>query len=186
MGTRNLTVVLNERGKEIANIYGQFDGYPSGQGVKLKLFLDGFVIVNGYTGEDEKRPKCANGMGCLAAQLIAHLKMGDPKRMGLSSSYHIEAPGEREMGEEYIYTIYLPIDNIEEYYKLDWDDEYELVKEGKNYVRKKKVKPKPKLHMKIQSGRMTAFGFPGTPPDQMNILYDGPVEDFDHEKVERR
>ena len=33
MGTRNLTKVINEQGEVVVAQYGQWDGYPSGQGV---------------------------------------------------------------------------------------------------------------------------------------------------------
>lgn len=70
MGTRCLTFVY-DGGTPVINMYRQFDGYPSGHGAELAEFLSGFEIVNGY---GEAKPKLANGMGCLAAQMIAHFK----------------------------------------------------------------------------------------------------------------
>lgn len=70
MGTRCLTFVY-DGGTPVINMYRQFDGYPSGHGAELAEFLSGFEIVNGF---GEVKPKLANGMGCLAAQLIAHFK----------------------------------------------------------------------------------------------------------------
>lgn len=70
MGTRSLTFVY-EGDTPVINMYRQFDGYPSGHGFELAEFLEGFEIVNGY---GEVKPKLANGMGCLAAQMIAHFK----------------------------------------------------------------------------------------------------------------
>lgn len=171
MGTRHLTVIQDIGKEEICCMYGQWDGYPTGHGADLKEFLDGFEILNGYTTEDEEKPKVANGMGCLASQLIGYFKIGRKDREGkvispLKSAYHLMVPGTRETGEEYIYTIYLPVGE-------DW---YEWNREKK----------KAELHIKIQSGRVAFFGFPGTPPEDMNILYDGPVKDFDPEKVARR
>ena len=80
MGTRSLTRVFEKwedtKGKEqrqpIVCMYRQYDGYISGHGHELAQFLEPFTIVNGI-GLDNKR-KIANGMGCLAAQLIAHFK----------------------------------------------------------------------------------------------------------------
>ena len=70
MGTRCLTFVY-DGGTPVINMYRQFDGYPSGHGAELAEFLSGFEIVNGF---GEVKPKLANGMGCLAAQMIAHFK----------------------------------------------------------------------------------------------------------------
>lgn len=71
MGTRSLTVVMNED-TEIINMYRQFDGYPSGHGMELANFLSGMLIVNGMTGDEPE--KFANGMNCLAAQIVAEFK----------------------------------------------------------------------------------------------------------------
>jgi len=70
MGTRSLTFVY-DGDTPVVNMYRQFDGYPSGHGAELADFLDGMVVVNGY---GEVKPKIANGMGCLAAQMIANFK----------------------------------------------------------------------------------------------------------------
>lgn len=98
MGTRSLTVVLDEDGIEICTLYRQYDGYPTGHGAELKAFLDGFSIVNGFGSSDPLRT--ANGMGCLAAQIIAHFKSG-------VGGFYLYPGGTRDCGEEYIYTIYL-------------------------------------------------------------------------------
>jgi hypothetical protein len=72
MGTRSLTRINIANGDRIINLYRQFDGYPSGHGKELFEFLNGFEIVNGYSGNEG--PKAANGAGCLAAQLVTHFK----------------------------------------------------------------------------------------------------------------
>lgn len=72
MGTRSLTRINTATGDKILNLYRQMDGYPSGHGLELFEFLDGFEIVNGFT--DQEGPKAANGAGCLAAQLVTHFK----------------------------------------------------------------------------------------------------------------
>ena len=70
MGTRSLTFVY-EGEKPIVNMYRQFDGYPSGHGAELAEFLTSFdEVVNGLPVGDNRR--LANGMGCLAAQMIAN------------------------------------------------------------------------------------------------------------------
>jgi hypothetical protein len=71
MGTRSLTIVMDGN-DELVRIYRQMDGYPEDHGVDLARLCD-LQIVNGL-GVDPK--KVANGMGCLAAQIIAGLKDG--------------------------------------------------------------------------------------------------------------
>ena len=94
MGTRSLTV-FKEHGKEIVVLYRQYDGHPSSHGEELKQFLLGFSVVNGLTGE---RTKVANGMGCLAAQVVAHFKT-EP------GNFYLYSADSRDCGEEYIYTL---------------------------------------------------------------------------------
>ena len=72
MGTRSLTFVYDGN-VPVINIYRQYDGYPSGHGHELAQFLDSKTLVNGY---GEQNSVEANGMGCLAAQLIVQLKHG--------------------------------------------------------------------------------------------------------------
>ena len=82
MGTRSLTYIhdpwKDDEGKEndrvLVNMYRQLDGYPSGHGQELAEFLCGRTIVNGINNTTPKR--AANGMGCLAAQMVAHFKDG--------------------------------------------------------------------------------------------------------------
>tara|TARA_Y100001938_G_scaffold49073_1_gene68350 strand:- start:322 stop:741 length:420 start_codon:yes stop_codon:yes gene_type:complete len=53
-------------------IYHHYDGYPEYLGVRLANFLDGYDVVNGLsTGY---QGPVANGMGCLAAQLVSYIK----------------------------------------------------------------------------------------------------------------
>jgi len=72
MGTRSLTYVYDV-GEPILCMYRQFDGYPSGHGAELADFLLPIDLINGFEIADQGR-KAANGMGCLAAQLVVHFK----------------------------------------------------------------------------------------------------------------
>jgi|LakMenE01Jun11ns_1017448.scaffolds.fasta_scaffold9814548_2 hypothetical protein len=96
MGTRALIKVLDESNSVVTCLYSQWDGYPSGIGSALAAFLSQIKLINGITGK-ETRP-VANGMGCLAAQLVVHFK----KEVG---SYYLVDP-KVEHGEEYIYEVY--------------------------------------------------------------------------------
>ena len=108
MGTRSLTRIIprqeglsfNEGHKKIdmayVNMYRQYDGYLEGHGNDLAEFLQPFTIVNGI-GLTEER-KIANGMDCLAAQMIAHFKDGP-------GDIYLMHPDTDDCGEQYIYEV---------------------------------------------------------------------------------
>lgn len=73
MSTRSVTYVYNDHEVVLA-MYRQSDGYPSGMGKDLLEFLGPIKLVNGLSINDDN--KVANGMGCLAAQLVAEFKNG--------------------------------------------------------------------------------------------------------------
>lgn len=98
MGTRCLTVIEDDQGTELLVMYRQYDGYPEGHGAELKSFLKGFKVINGIS--DPHATKTANGMGCLAAQIVSHFKQQFP----LGGIYLYPA-GTRDCGEEYIYRV---------------------------------------------------------------------------------
>ena len=60
--------------KTIVDIYHHYDGYPEGLGVKLAYYLKDKKITNGLGGRDDY--DYFNGLGCLAASLVAELKDG--------------------------------------------------------------------------------------------------------------
>jgi hypothetical protein len=96
MGTRSLTYVYDDK-TPVVCMYRQFDGYPTGHGAELANFLNGFEIVNGYS---EVRPKLANGMGCLAAQMIVHFKDGT------GGFYLVETVLGQDCSQDYEYHVY--------------------------------------------------------------------------------
>ena len=99
MGTRSLTIVNDEHNeKEMMVFYRHYDGYPTGHGTDLLNFLKGKMIVNGLSSENENL-NIANGMGCLAAQIVEHFKNGP-------AYFYLYPSDTRDYGEEYIYTIY--------------------------------------------------------------------------------
>src|SRR3990172_12918368 len=97
MGTRSLTVFEDDDKTEIVVMYRQMDGYPEGHGKDLAEFLSNMVITNGILLGDKR--KTANGMGCLAAQVIAHFK----KETG---GFYLLPAGARNSGEEWVYIIW--------------------------------------------------------------------------------
>ena len=46
MGTRNLTKVVNKDGEIVVAQYGQWDGYPSGQGTNLLSFISQYRMLD--------------------------------------------------------------------------------------------------------------------------------------------
>lgn len=97
MGTRSLTYVYNEADKPVVCMYAQYDGYPSGVGRELAEFLNSKTIINGFVPGDNSDK--ANGMGCLAAQLIAQFKTG----IGGHYLYPVELG--QDAGQDYEYHI---------------------------------------------------------------------------------
>jgi hypothetical protein len=95
MGTRALTFVY-EGEKAIVNMYRQYDGYPSGHGLELAEFLTQGRLVNGLSGKNET---VFNGMGCLAAAMVANFK-------DTPGGFYIYSVDETECGQDYEYHIY--------------------------------------------------------------------------------
>ena len=95
MGTRCLTTFGHGEG-EIVVLYRQFDGYPEGHGAELAQFLAGSTIVNGIGGQEGT---IFNGMGCLAASVVARFKDG-------VGGFYLYPAGTRSCGENYLYEVY--------------------------------------------------------------------------------
>jgi len=88
MGTRSLTHFIERhtepskdkrrkpiiKDTEIVVMYRQYDGYPSGHGIDLAEFLSKGRLVNGISAVEKEL--VFNGMGCLAAQVVANFKEG--------------------------------------------------------------------------------------------------------------
>lgn len=144
MGTRSL-IVIEDGGKELITLYRHWDGYPSAAGRAILDALKGCTVVNGSTLDAPETE--FNGIGRLAVSLICDLK----------DDIRIQPAGTREVGEEYVYLIYLT--------------ETDQFQSGIG---------KPML--KVFSGPMTAFGFGGEKCD--NVIYDGPLDDFDPDMEE--
>lgn len=96
MGTRSLTFVYEEN-QPIMNMYRQFDGYPSGHGQELAEFLLSGEMVNGIPVDVNKL--FFNGMGCLAAQMIANFKKS-------AGGFYIYPIDSNNCWQEYEYHVY--------------------------------------------------------------------------------
>jgi len=97
MGTRSLTFVYDDNKEPIVNMYRQFDGYPTGHGAELAEFLLSGRMVNGLSGMGKE--KQFNGMGCLAAQMIAHFKQS-------SGGFYIYPVTTTDCWQDYEYHVY--------------------------------------------------------------------------------
>jgi hypothetical protein len=95
MGTRSLTFVYDGN-QPLVNMYRQFDGYPSGHGIELAEFLVSGKMVNGYSSKTEKQ---FNGMGCLAAQMIAEFKNS-------VGGFYIHAVTDTDCWQDYEYHVF--------------------------------------------------------------------------------
>lgn len=103
----------------------QYDGYPQkpGLGAALADFLTPFTVVNGF-GADAEIGTTANGVGCLAAQLVAHFKQG-------VGNVYLYPKGTRRIGEEYFYDILYIDDTLKvKVYEVGYDDIERLMFEG--------------------------------------------------------
>lgn len=105
MGTRSLTYVYdtwtNDNDERVDTpvvcMYRQFDGYPEGHGIELARFLNKGRLVNGL-GSDINN--VFNGMGCLAAQMVANFKNGP-------GGFYLHAPIlDRDDWQDYEYHIF--------------------------------------------------------------------------------
>lgn len=97
MGTRCLTIVY-DHGRPIVNLYRQYDGYPSGHGAELAEFLGQFAAITNGIAMGETR-RTANGMGCLAAQLVAHFKQ-------TVGGFYIHSVESTDCGQDFEYHVY--------------------------------------------------------------------------------
>lgn len=105
MGTRSLTTFIEtwkdeKTGKtkqnKIVTMYRQYDGYPKGHGMELAEFLRRGELVNGIPFG--KEGVIFNGMGCLAAQCVAHFKDGP-------GGIYLHKGGTTNCWEEYHYEV---------------------------------------------------------------------------------
>lgn len=97
MGTRSLTFVYDDEDPVVC-MYRQFDGYPTGHGKELAEFLNSGRMVNGIPMHADEI--LYNGIGCLAAQMVAHFKTG-------TGGIYLHAPIlDRDDWQEYEYHVF--------------------------------------------------------------------------------
>lgn len=100
MGTRSLTFLYDAKNeKPFLCMYRQFDGYKEGHGKELATFLAPITLLNGFGGQ--KAGEFANGMGCLAAQMVTYFK--GPHGIG---GFYLHSPETTDAGQEYEYHVF--------------------------------------------------------------------------------
>ena len=97
MGTRARVNVIDGN-NVLLSIYRQYDGYPSGLGADILNQFKDCQITNGISGPRDALGKSANGMGCLAAQLVKSLK----NEIG---NVYIRDTSDDSHGEEFSYSL---------------------------------------------------------------------------------
>jgi hypothetical protein len=89
-----------KRSKPFCCFYKHWDGYPTGLGAKIKAFGYKIALVDGISGDETN---LADGMGCFATQLIAHLKGASPG----PGDIYMESPIKgMDRGREYEYHLW--------------------------------------------------------------------------------
>ena len=149
MGTRSLTFVYDGE-TPIINMYRQYDGYPTGHGAEIAEFLAPFEMVNGIN-IDETR-KVANGMGCLAAQLVHNFKGS----VGGEESNAMKGRSPNLAGGFYLY----PTSAVD----CGQDYEYHIYKDAEG------------LRVRITDRGCNMFGL--TMSDTNDAIFDGTLEEF--------
>ena len=81
-------------------LYKHYDGYPERLGVTLASYLDGYEIHSGMSNKHQG--PLANGIGCLAAQLVSYLK-NEPGNVYLQPPRNINV-------EDYVYYVWVKED----------------------------------------------------------------------------
>jgi len=121
-------VSFNEHPENVeVQIYNHYDSYPEGLGVDLANFLAEFRVVNGL-GSDSP-DQIANGMGCLAAQLIVYMKDGP-------GNVYVESPDSLRSWIDYTYYIWVA-DNKGIWISIfDYDDKCIFVGKPKKLIEK--------------------------------------------------
>lgn len=97
MSPRAIVNIVNERKQIVVSIYRHWDGGPESLGVELVGMLKDMQIVDGIPSSSWRAR--ANGVGCMAAQIVENLKGG------IIGNVYLQAPGTHDVGEQFTYRI---------------------------------------------------------------------------------
>ena len=108
---------LIDKHEPVITMYSHWDGYPEGIPLKVMKWLSEIKVVDALTLDNEN---VANGVSCLAAQLIAKFKTG------AGSIYLYNPEMQYQLGEYYIYDIFIDDGHVKvSAYKFDSD--YDMI-----------------------------------------------------------
>src|SRR5690349_21004379 len=97
MSVKCLTVVLDDDGKEVCVLYSSTNGQLTGHGEDLKALLCGYTIIHNLRSKD--RANIAVNLRHLAVILIKKIRP-------INGLLEMLPSGTRNIGEEYVYTVY--------------------------------------------------------------------------------
>jgi hypothetical protein len=124
MGTRSVTHFKDSNNADpLMTLWRQYDGNPENHGLDMVRFMQGKLLLNGYNplGNDMHN---FNGMGDLAAQMVAHFKTHNHPLIDVNGAmlpdmrrepryteprignFEIVPPGTHDVGEQYSYGLY--------------------------------------------------------------------------------
>lgn len=99
MSTGCITVIFDDDDGEIAVLFRHGDGYPEVHGVELAKFLSTRILCSGLGGKIIDGKQWANGMNCLAAQIVAHFKVAP-------GGFYLYPANAASIGEMYTYEVF--------------------------------------------------------------------------------
>ena len=98
---REAGVSFNEHPEKVhTQIYHHYDSYPDHLGVGIAKYLSDIRVVNGLGSR--KGAVLANGTGCLAAQVLTHLKLGRHYKLGSFADPSSNCKEEIQQGNIYL------------------------------------------------------------------------------------
>ena len=124
MGTRSITYFKEDSHADpFMALYRQFDGNPENHGLDMVRFMEGKKLLDGYNPLGNEMHDF-NGMGDLAAQMVAHFKTHNYPLVDVNGAmlpdmrkepryteprignFRIMPPDAKDVGEQYTYGIY--------------------------------------------------------------------------------
>lgn len=125
MGTKALVIINEDHQSQsvtqmYSSMYCQYDGYLEGVGEQIKDFLKDRIVVNGLSGSTIS---ISNGMGCLAASFVSHVKK-DAGGWYMTPNKNVNSVLSND-SDVFVDFVYVISKNYIRAYCLDYDGEVE-------------------------------------------------------------